>query len=454
MIWQNPWALLGLLALAVPLLIHLLGRRNARVLPFPTLRFLAASQLRLTRRARVTDWLLLIVRLGIVAAAAVALAQPLILGLDRRRELDRALARVIIVDTSASMRRATSQGTPARDVARTEAGRLAADAVASSVLESAAPAQTLEGAAAWLRKQTGRREIAILSDFQLGTVGPSDLAVVPAEIGLRLHRIDVRNDTGAIETVTRLENQETVARITLGPEHTDVEWSARPIEPEVQAGELRIMAGAAERAAAQAAARAARTFSAPATGASHPVAIVHPQFEGRAQLARNAEPLHGPWMADVLMRIRADALLVAAAASADARAGDAFPEYVTVLARTSAGATVAVAASGRIDGRAGLLVFSLVDAQSLASAALNTAILRALASASPAAELEPETLSAATLQNWQRAPGSYAGAADPEGPSDGHWVWLIALALLALETWLRRTPHQPRAVENVDARAA
>jgi hypothetical protein len=76
MTWLSPWAWLGLGVLAVPVLVHLLSRRPARTEPFPSLRFLAATPLRPTRRTRVSDWPLLVVRLAMLAAAVAALAQP------------------------------------------------------------------------------------------------------------------------------------------------------------------------------------------------------------------------------------------------------------------------------------------------------------------------------------------------------------------------------------------
>ena len=42
---QQPWAWAGLLALGLPVLIHLLGRVRARLLPFPTLRFVVSSRI-------------------------------------------------------------------------------------------------------------------------------------------------------------------------------------------------------------------------------------------------------------------------------------------------------------------------------------------------------------------------------------------------------------------------
>jgi hypothetical protein len=107
MTWGNPWAWAGLVTVALPILIHLLGRGHARVHRFPTLRFLEASRLLPTRRTRVHDWWLLVTRVGILAVAVAALAQPALRTANRTRALGRALARAIVLDTSFSMLRAT-----------------------------------------------------------------------------------------------------------------------------------------------------------------------------------------------------------------------------------------------------------------------------------------------------------------------------------------------------------
>src|ERR1700733_3419774 len=105
MIWLNPWAWIGAVGIALPIAIHLLGRGHARVHRFPTLRFLDASRLLPTRRTRIHDPLLLAVRCGAIVLAAAALARPLVVTATRKQSLDRGLARAIVVDTSASMRR-------------------------------------------------------------------------------------------------------------------------------------------------------------------------------------------------------------------------------------------------------------------------------------------------------------------------------------------------------------
>lgn len=99
--------LAGLAAIALPVVFHLIQRRPRGRLDFSSLMFLAPSPPRLTRKSRVSDWLLLILRGTAVALLALAFARPLLresvdVGIE-----DQVRRRVaILVDTSASMQRA------------------------------------------------------------------------------------------------------------------------------------------------------------------------------------------------------------------------------------------------------------------------------------------------------------------------------------------------------------
>jgi hypothetical protein len=71
-----PLMLVGVTALAVPIAIHLIGRRRARVVKFAALDFLLATKRRTARRFRLRERLLLLVRAIACAAVAIALAKP------------------------------------------------------------------------------------------------------------------------------------------------------------------------------------------------------------------------------------------------------------------------------------------------------------------------------------------------------------------------------------------
>lgn len=71
-----PLMLAGLLGLAVPIAIHLIGRRRAKVVKFAALDFLLATKRRTARRLRLRERMLLLVRVIACAAVALALAKP------------------------------------------------------------------------------------------------------------------------------------------------------------------------------------------------------------------------------------------------------------------------------------------------------------------------------------------------------------------------------------------
>jgi len=99
-----PLVLVGLGALAIPVLIHLIQRERKRVVEFPSLMFLRKIPYQSVRRRRVRDWLLLALRLAALALIVLAFARPFF----RRSELAAAAQNgareaIILVDTSYSM---------------------------------------------------------------------------------------------------------------------------------------------------------------------------------------------------------------------------------------------------------------------------------------------------------------------------------------------------------------
>lgn len=74
-----PAALTALAALALPLLIHLTRRSDRQLLDFAALRWLRAKE-RARRRLRIDEWPLLVLRLLLLAALVLLLAQPVRFG--------------------------------------------------------------------------------------------------------------------------------------------------------------------------------------------------------------------------------------------------------------------------------------------------------------------------------------------------------------------------------------
>jgi hypothetical protein len=211
-----PGFLLGLAALAIPIAIHLIHRRKARVLDFPTLRFLREVERRLARRRRLDEMLLLLARCAAVGLVALALARPLLRPTPSAGS-GAALTLAIALDDSASMR-AVEGGVPRFERAQAAAraalatlgpgdraalllangpafGPTADLAAARRALDAARPSfgakpLPIAAAAALLAKaDTAGRALVVAGDLQRGSLpeapvrGDFDAWVVPAAVG-------------------------------------------------------------------------------------------------------------------------------------------------------------------------------------------------------------------------------------------------------------------------------
>ncbi len=76
MAFLNVYLLGGLALLGVPVLVHLMMRQKPRRLPFPAFRFLRQRSLINRRRMRLQHLLLLLLRMAVLAALCLAIAQP------------------------------------------------------------------------------------------------------------------------------------------------------------------------------------------------------------------------------------------------------------------------------------------------------------------------------------------------------------------------------------------
>ena len=119
-----PAMLAGLLLLALPIAAHLTGYREVRVVDFPTLRFLRASELKVRRRTRFESLLLLVLRILAIAAVVALFARPSVTWTATALAgLDPARTTVILLDVSASMTAEGDDG-PVFDEAKVQARRL------------------------------------------------------------------------------------------------------------------------------------------------------------------------------------------------------------------------------------------------------------------------------------------------------------------------------------------
>ena len=421
MMWTAPWALAGVLLLAGPLVVHMLLRRNARRLVFPTTRFLPRTRASAVRLRRPSDLGLLILRAGIVLAAVCACAQPVLLASWRSARWNQRIARAVVVDTSRSV------------PARTETARLAEQerqAFASATFRTPDVREGLRRAVDWLsHTPPARREIVIVSDFQRGTIDAESLGALPGAVGVRFIRAGAPAASAPLPTILGWRDRSWEPRIALRGDAVDVTYAAGPPtdNPERSSAATRSsVAGfvttrepAADAEAAAAALAGAGSFGTAASGDRRAVVA----FAG-AQSGGAEQPLSTSWMLSAALDVQRSSLL------REAAAGVTFAEQ---------------------DGA--LVVHTDVRASSRSAPAVVRAVMLALrptAIADP--ELETATISDADLAAWRRTPGPVerGGAVVSDGV-ESRWLWAVALALLGVEAWVRRRGSSAQHEVHADA---
>ena len=220
--FAQPLFLLGGLALAVPVVLHLLRRQVAVNVVFPSIRFILKGRLPKTGRRRLRDILLLMLRLALFALIVLAFARPRWQSqAPAAAEKARPGAVIFVVDASASMAGWGSfQHARARvDRWLQERPRISAGLVVSTdkVISSVSPTRDHDAVRAALEASRAsplegrhgpalRRAIAmlpeerpsqivILSDFQAFGWGPADMPQLPPDV--RLDLIDVNPEPDA-----------------------------------------------------------------------------------------------------------------------------------------------------------------------------------------------------------------------------------------------------------------
>ena len=337
--WTAPAALIGLALIALPIAVHLLARQRLRTLRYPSLRFLKQTELASIRRRTIEDVVLLACRVAIVAAAAMALAGPLLETPSRAAKDAGRISRAIVI----------GEPVAADVIAPLEKGTFRSTLVRRSHI-----ADALADAVRWLDTQPrSSREIVIAGALRRGSIQAVDLAIVPPGIGIRFQQTATDGPVDLpLSILTRRDGRlmrvERSALLT--PEATRVtEGAASPVAPDL----VTISAPPADAALADAALRAALDEGVPWR-----------DFERRVVLV---------W-----------------------RGGD-----------PPSSAAGAVLAQLTKIGRPGWI--------------------------------EPLTIPAEQLDAWSRRPGPPVEQAPIGDDSDRRWLWALALALLAVEWWLRRS---------------
>ena len=420
MSWLNPIAFLGLFALAVPILAHLFGRRVARRQVFPSLRLLRDARPAPARRSRPSDVLLLVVRCAVLAAAVLALAQP-------RWSVGRRSAaspvRAILVDTSSSMDRLTSDGPSARQRATTLARTLLDSAREGIIVETGRPGADIAGASSWLGARSGLRELVVVSDFQSGAVTDGDFAQVPSGIGTKLIRVAAEGLPAIVNT--------TGVRVDADSAGTKAAWAV----VSDTGVSVTVLVADKDRDAAGPSIAAIRAIAPRPPGVSRRVAVVFPGHASRDSMVRQATRLDSAWQGDFMVSLRRNALLASASESADLTPACEFAGVpVARNSRGEAVASVAAASGPAYD----VLVFACVDVGTVPGTALLRAAESAIAPVAPWREMEPTVVPDEVLQRWERPAVEQAPNGQHDTSPDGRWLWLLAIALLLVEELLKR----------------
>jgi Aerotolerance regulator N-terminal len=445
MIWLNPAAWLAIAAVAAPILIHLLIQRRAERLLFPTLRFLQPTRLASVRRHLLEDAPLLAIRVSLLAAAIAALAGPLLMTVARREAWDRRTVRAIVAGAAIEGDRDRAAGSPAPYLEQTFASASIADGVRRATL--------------WLQQAPpARREIVIASAFPIGSITQADIDAIPANIGIRFERTGtlptkrtvaagrLLTAGGAVDREVTLERDRTSISETLSSEA--LSWPIDVVSSPADRTtiEAAIAAVRSQRVWALPADRRARLVLTPTTNAG----AVSPKPIGEGAVA-----ISTPWIADAVATITVDRDLSGAAARVTT--GLSEKRFTAVPWQALAFATDGRPLAAAAGSTSGLLVVSAAPAADVATPVLLRAMANAIAAVPDLRSAEVMQIADAVRQGWSRpaAPVS-SPRIDTIDHDDRGWVWLMVLALLALEMWVRRSRavDERRPAHAEDARVA
>jgi len=235
----TPLFLLGLAALAVPVLIHLTQKERKSVVQFPSLMFLRKIPYESVQRRRIRDWLLLALRLAAIALIVTAFARPFLRGSSLAAAPGGARDIVVLLDRSYSMGYADSWSRAQRAAAQaidsaTPADRISvvlfADtaeialrstpdrsrAVAEINAATPGPGSTKYGPALKLagsllaESLLPRKEVILVSDFQRGGWLPDDTLRLPGGTTITTAIVDgAQGASLALTPVALLRSRET-----------------------------------------------------------------------------------------------------------------------------------------------------------------------------------------------------------------------------------------------------
>lgn len=183
-----PAFLAGLAALAIPIAMHLRHREKGTPVRFPSLMFLERLAIRTSKRQRITDWPLLLIRALALALLVIAFARPFAGGDREAAAADAPQIKVLLLDRSMSMGK-TDTWAAALDSARRIVREAGPDDRLALVLfdddaEVAQPLTTDHAAleAVLQTAKAGSRGTRYVSALRAARSVLLDAPVVPAEV--------------------------------------------------------------------------------------------------------------------------------------------------------------------------------------------------------------------------------------------------------------------------------
>jgi len=214
MAFLTPLFLIGLAALAVPVLIHLTQKERKSVVHFPSLMFLRKIPYESVQRRRIRDWFLLLLRLAAIAMIVGAFARPFLRGSGVAAAAGGARDIVVLLDRSYSMGYSDTWSRAQRAATEALSGATGADrislvlfadtaevalrstpdasrAVAEITAAQPGPGSTKYGPAIKLagsllaESLLPRKEVILVSDFQRGGWQPDDTLRLPGGTTIR-----------------------------------------------------------------------------------------------------------------------------------------------------------------------------------------------------------------------------------------------------------------------------
>jgi hypothetical protein len=394
--WLAPAAWAGLALLALPVLVHLLARQRSERVPFPSLRFVPASQLAALRRRAISNWPLLVVRLLIVLAAVAAAAAPVVVSRQRQRAWDERVARAVVITGDASRVRAIEE-------------EAVQSAFRAATFSAAHPADALREAAEWLTQQPpAAREVVIIGDLPEGSLAARDFDVLPPHVGIRFLPGSPSEPASGVELEGSAEGADGAVsryRLTVTPTMTQTRATYTP-DSRARVPPLSIVAAPAEQPRADALLRAVLLDGVVADAQQERAvrivftgAVAAPSaLTSEANQARPRSDDHASWIREVLTKI---------------------PEMRGELA----GSELIVRVPMRVvDDRAPSAVARIVS----------------LTYGDSYDRREPRQLSPAALAAWSRPAGGSPPDAHPADEGDRRWLWGLALLLIGVEGLMRR----------------